>query len=667
MAKRKKKKTRADKEVEVKGAKETAGLAEKKSATHKPIEAKPRPKPKPKAKAKTKAKPKTKSKSKSNIPAVIESSLEQTDKPVDISKEVDIGKPDSEILIENLEAPQTDDQIGDVTEAVLEADAETGSLEEKERSIQTEDGQASIVVEAENTSTAKSINQEAVDIQTDNLTDDLSETVVDTTDTSGIATEKKDDSQADKQTDDPTKVEVPQTDDQTEEITEAILEAAAETERLTEEEEKLQTEDEQTSILVEAEDSVTAESISQKTEDIQTDKPADDVSESAVEGSVEAQNLKEESDDTRTGDQPGDVIEDTGTTKSSMEKVDDNQAGEEIEVAPDVEKLAEEVDGLQTEDEQTGIIVEAEDSDMTESLIQEAEETQKDELTEEVSGSVVEDTVDAGNLTEEIDDTKTDDQSGDVNEEPDTKESSMEKADDTDTLKDNQAGEVTEEEAVGKSILDRIKKLLSGESKTVVDRVKKFLSRVSQIGSKAGDSTEKGIENHAETEMLTKGTDDAQDGNVVKTVIENPEPVENFTESADDTLTDKQVGDADEEVVGCPDSVANDTRKADDTQIDSQVVFASEANVEGSDDEIQTAVFSDNKRHRTKKAGIIISVFIVTAAVILLIVASIERRSAKSALVQISKVAESIKQMQWEILKEREQVTRSQIESKELV
>jgi hypothetical protein len=47
----------------------------------------------------------------------------------------------------------------------------------------------------------------------------------------------------------------------------------------------------------------------------------------------------------------------------------------------------------------------------------------------------------------------------------------MEKAD------DNQAGEVTEEEA---------------ESKSIIDRVKKFLSGIFQIGSKADDSTEEG-------------------------------------------------------------------------------------------------------------------------------------------------------------------------------
>ena len=100
---------------------------------------------------------------------------------------------------------------------------------------------------------------------------------------------------------------------------------------------------------------------------------------------------------------------------------------------------------------------------------------------------------------------------------------------------------------------------------------------------------------------------------------------------------------------------------------DNLAVSPTEANVEGSDNEIQTAVYSDIKPYLTKKTGIIISVFIMIAAVILLIVASIERRSAKKALVQFSKVAESIKQMQEETLKDREQVTHSQIESRELV
>jgi len=94
---------------------------------------------------------------------------------------------------------------------------------------------------------------------------------------------------------------------------------------------------------------------------------------------------------------------------------------------------------------------------------------------------------------------------------------------------------------------------------------------------------------------------------------------------------------------------------------------ADEAVVGSRADEIQTASYSDSRRSRTKKTGIIISVLIMAAAVILLIVASIERRSAKSDLVQISKVAESIKQMQGEALKERMQIAHSQIESKELV
>ena len=150
----------------------------------------------------------------------------------------------------------------------------------------------------------------------------------------------------------------------------------------------------------------------------------------------------------------------------------------------------------------------------------------------------------------------------------------------------------------------------SSKIKTFVDRIKKILSGLSSIGSKSDDSSEEGVENHAEAESLTGEAEDIQ--------------------------TDVQ-GEADEAVVG------------------------SRA------DEIQTASYSDSKRSRTKKTGIIISVLIMAAAVILLIVASVERRSAKSDLVQISKVAESIKQMQGEALKERMQIAHSQIESKELV
>ena len=79
------------------------------------------------------------------------------------------------------------------------------------------------------------------------------------------------------------------------------------------------------------------------------------------------------------------------------------------------------------------------------------------------------------------------------------------------------------------------------------------------------------------------------------------------------------------------------------------------------------AVFSENKPHRTKKSGRIISIFIVIAAVILLLVASVERRYAKDAFVQINKLAESVKLVQEETLNARAEVASFQIESSELV
>ena len=122
----------------------------------------------------------------------------------------------------------------------------------------------------------------------------------------------------------------------------------------------------------------------------------------------------------------------------------------------------------------------------------------------------------------------------------------------------------------------------------------------------------------------------------------------------------------DEEVVESTEANTNATDIADGIQTDKQMVSQVETNVED-EDEIQTAAFSENKPHRTKKTGRIISVFIVIAAVILLLVASVERRSAKEDLVQVSKLAESIKQMRGETLKDREQVIHSQIEGRELV
>ena len=384
-------------------------------------------------------------------------------------------------------------------------------------------------------------------------------------------------------------LEASQTDDQTGDITESILEAAAETERLEEEEVKgSPVADEQTDIIVEAEDS------------------------------VDAENPTERIGDAKTVDQSGDVSEDADVIESSLEKTEDTPSGEDIEAVAAAEKPAEEVvEGVQAEDEQADTVVEAGDSNPEESLIQEAEETQTDELTDDVSESTAEEMV-------------------------------------------------TEDSSESKSIVDRIKELLSGKGKPIADRIKKRLSGRFSIGSKSGDSSEEGTKAHAETENLIEETDDihtdVQDENVVETVTEYPEPVEDFTEKVDDTLNDEQVDGAEEEDVKSSVVVIDHT-----AETDNQDILAKETDVEDIDDEVQTAVYNESKPPRTKKTGIIISVFIVIAAVILLLVASVERRSAKEALVQVSKVAESIKQMRGETLKDREQVIHSQIEGRELV
>ncbi len=531
-------------------------------------------------------------------PSDIEHPLEQidgtqTDKPADGSKEVDVGKSYTETPTGKGEDSQKDDQSRGVTEVILEAVSKEEGPSDEVGNLQTEEqtGSATGAV-VDGPDAEGNLTESGGDTQADRLVDDAPESVVEGSVTTESTTEETDAFQTDKQAEDSIeegvegsdtevhagKVEVPQADDQTVEITEAILEAAAETERLAEEAESLQAEDEQTSIVVDAEDAGSAENLRQEAEDTQTGKLTDDVSDSVVENSVAAESPTEKIDDTETGDRPEDVnealIEDPDTIESRIEKADDtqtdsqSQAGDVIDVTAEAERPAEEAESLQAEDEQTGFVVDAEDTESAESLSLKTEDTQTDKLADDVSESVVEDPVAAESSTEKIDDTRTDVQSEDVIE-------------------------------------------TAAEGQTVVDRIKKFFSGIFRIGSKTDDSAEDGIESS--------------------------------------------------------ETVANHAGKADDARTDNQAVFPTKANVEGSDNEIQSSVYSDIKPYLTKKTGIIISVSIMIAAVILLIVASIERRSAKKSLVQFSKVAESIKQMQEQTLKDREQVTQSQIESRELI
>jgi hypothetical protein len=702
MAKRKKKQTRADKEVEAKSAKREAKLAEKETTARKPAEVKPKSKPKPKPKTKPKAKSSAKPKVKSNTPSVIETPLEQTDKPEGISKEVDTEKSDTETITDGLEATQADVVAEEISEAAV-----TENLGGKAVSIQTQDEQTSFAFESEDSDTAKSQGQEVEGIHADTLTDDVPGPAVEAPeapDATETATEKEDDSHMGVESTDTEiladDLEAPPVDDQAVDKTEAVSEEVVEAVGPDGEVESIQTD-----VVVEAEDSDIAEDLSQDVEETQTDELTDDVSGAIAEDIIDAGNPTEEIDNYQIDNQDGDPTEiDVGSsdTEIPVDGVEtppiDDQAGditeaileaaaeterleeeevkgpqtEDIEAVAAAEKLADEVEGLQAEDEQTGTIVESEDSDDAESISQEVAETLTDELTGDMSESV-----DDENQTEEIDDSKTDDQPGEVDEgpdtDPDTVDSSVEKADDTPT--DNQVGEATksiaeeivvEDSSESKSIVARIKKLLSSESKTVVVRIKKFLSGRFRIGRKSDDSTEEETENHVGTGGLTEEADDEQEEEVVEAFSETPEPIEGVTEEVDDTLIDERVDVADEEVVESTEANTNSTEIVDDIRTDKQVVSQEETNVED-EDEIQTAAFSENKPHRTKKTGRIISVFIVIAAVILLLVASVERRSAKEDLVQVSKLAESIKQMRGETLKDREQVIHSQIEGRELV
>ena len=537
-------------------------------------------------------------------PGVAEIATENEDVPL-----VGVESTDTEILADNLRTPQTDGVTEEVSEEIAEAVNSDG------------DEQTDIIVDSEETDTTEILSQDAVDEQTGKLADDVPESVVEAYDTTESETEEKDDFQADQQVEDSTEVDVEGTDtgtlaensepkhtvDQSGEVTEAILEAAAETERLTEEAEKLKAEDEQADIIFKSEATDTVESPSQEAEDIQTDDQAGEV----IEAETEVDMPEEEPGSLQAEDEQTDVIveaEDPDTVESPSPEVEDIQTDEQvdevIEAEDKVDMPEEEVGRLQAEDEQTGVIVEAEDPDTVESPSPEAEDIQTDDQVDEV-------------IDTEAEVVKLDDESESLPAENGQASVTVEEEDlgisealshvaeaTDDNITDDHADEAIAATAEETVVED------SSNIKTFVDHIKKILSGLSSIGSKSDDSSEEGVENHAEAESLTGEAEDIQ--------------------------TDVQ-GEADEAVVG------------------------SRA------DEIQTASYSDSRRSRTKKTGIIISVLIMAAAVILLIVASIERRSAKSDLVQISKVAESIKQMQGEALKERKQIAHSQIESKELV
>ena len=100
-----------------------------------------------------------------------------------------------------------------------------------------------------------------------------------------------------------------------------------------------------------------------------------------------------------------------------------------------------------------------------------------------------------------------------------------------------------------------------------------------------------------------------------------------------------------------------------DIPVDEEV----ETDVEDAVDEIQMDVSRYGPPTRTRKTGNFLPVILMVAAVVLLLVGSIERRSAKKALVEANKVADVIRQMREESVKEKEQIIHSQIEGRELV
>jgi hypothetical protein len=474
-------------------------------------------------------------------------------------------------------------------------------------------------------------------------------------------------------------------------VTDTILEAAAETERLDEEEKNLQAEGEQTKFVFETETSATSEIPSQDTEGVQLDELTDDVSESAVDVSVGADKptetkakleskakaepkakSKPKADPkvkakpktkTRKKTKPNDKTNLSSDIESSLAQTDT----EILKDAAKTEKLEEEVKGLQAEDEQTVVVAEAETSDTIEISGKDTAGVQEDELTDDMPESVVKDAVDVAKPTEEIGDLQADKQA----DEPtviDTENS------DTEIL--TESTEATEAE---------------GQVAEVTEATEGVETRAEVVEGSRSEDEQKDvivetegldIEESLIQEQAAELTDD-----MPESVVDNVVDVEKPTEEIDDLQTDKQADILVEtENTGIADSVIQEADELTEDVTESVIESAVEAesSTEKADDAIEDdqageitetteAIAAEDSSGsksivaRIKKAGIIISVFIVFAAVILLLVASVERKSAKKTLVQVNKVAASIKQMREETLEEREQVTLSQIEGRELI
>ncbi len=257
----------------------------------------------------------------------------------------------------------------------------------------------------------------------------------------------------------------------------------------------------------------------------------------------------------------------------------------------------------------------------------------------------IEDSAEKTNITQTNDQAVDETGSGIVNA---TDEVHVDKVDSTTT--DDQTGSATEE------VIEDPDAIVSFTEK------EENLQADDQVDSATEEVIEDpdSIVSFIETEENVEAED--QTGSTTEEVIEDSDTIVSYSEKEDDPQTDKPKDDELEDVIGIVNTETL-TENESGIQIDEEV----ETDIEDVVDDIQMDVSYYEPPTRTKKTGIFIPVVLMIAAVVLLLVGAIERRSAKKALVEANTVADVIRQMQEESVKEKEQIIHFQIEGRELV
>ncbi len=273
--------------------------------------------------------------------------------------------------------------------------------------------------------------------------------------------------------------------------------------------------------------------------------------------------------------------------------------------------------------------------EVSDSLTKKAEDTQTKDQTGDATVVAIEDTAGAESLKEKTDNI----QSGDQVE--DLAGAVSENTDDIENLKES-AGDIKSDDQTGEIV--------------VVDDTED-----PKTSDQADDTTDAVIEGTADTEILTEKADGIQPDDQSGIAADaNPE---NLTEETDDTQGGKSTAGSISTFLESEDDVEGFTEKADDIQADKDT----EADSKESAAKGQTAVDRHKMFSLINKTGILITAIMMAVAIILLLLTTFERKSAKEALFKANKAAEAIEHLQKDSLKAREQIIQTQIQGRDLI